>query len=39
MSKELQTDTTLSHYRIISNLGAGGMGERSGFNTRSWVSN
>ena len=23
----LQTDSTLSHYRIVSKLGAGGMGE------------
>src|SRR6266568_6693866 len=27
MSKELSTNTTLSHYRIVSKLGAGGMGE------------
>src|SRR6476619_2991645 len=27
MSKELPANTTLSHYRIISNIGAGGMGE------------
>jgi serine/threonine protein kinase len=27
MSKELPTDTPLSHYRIVSKLGAGGMGE------------
>src|SRR5262245_61675818 len=26
-SKELSANTTLSHYRIISKLGAGGMGE------------
>ena len=26
-SKELSVNTTLSHYRIISKLGAGGMGE------------
>ena len=24
---ELSPDTTLSHYRIVSKLGAGGMGE------------
>ena len=27
MNKELETNTTLSHYRILSKLGAGGMGE------------
>lgn len=27
MSKELEANTTLSHYRIISKIGAGGMGE------------
>lgn len=27
MTKELPTGTTLSHYRIISKIGAGGMGE------------
>ncbi|MEK6408794.1 MAG: protein kinase [Acidobacteriota bacterium] len=27
MSKELPANTTLSHYRIVSKLGAGGMGE------------
>ncbi|MBC7926929.1 MAG: serine/threonine protein kinase, partial [Bryobacteraceae bacterium] len=27
MSKELSPNTTLSHYRIVSKLGAGGMGE------------
>src|SRR6476620_11000964 len=27
MTKDLKVDTTLSHYRIISKLGAGGMGE------------
>ena len=27
MDKELSTNTTLSHYRIVSKLGAGGMGE------------
>src|ERR1700681_2565745 len=27
MSKELSPDTTLSHYRIVSKIGAGGMGE------------
>jgi serine/threonine-protein kinase len=27
MSKELETNTTLSHYRIVSKIGAGGMGE------------
>jgi serine/threonine-protein kinase len=27
MNKELATNTTLSHYRIVSKLGAGGMGE------------
>src|SRR6267143_3532290 len=27
MDKELEADTTLSHYRIVSKLGAGGMGE------------
>jgi serine/threonine protein kinase/tetratricopeptide (TPR) repeat protein len=27
LSKELAADTTLSHYRIVSQIGAGGMGE------------
>jgi serine/threonine protein kinase len=27
LSKELEANTTLSHYRIVSKLGAGGMGE------------
>jgi serine/threonine protein kinase len=27
MNKELEANTTVSHYRIISKLGAGGMGE------------
>ena len=27
MNKELPANTTLSHYRIVSKLGAGGMGE------------
>ena len=27
MNKELSRDTTLSHYRIVSKIGAGGMGE------------
>jgi eukaryotic-like serine/threonine-protein kinase len=27
MSKELDANTTLSHYRIVSKIGAGGMGE------------
>src|SRR5438876_7395885 len=27
MSKELEANTTLSHYRIVSKIGAGGMGE------------
>ncbi|MBA3568160.1 MAG: protein kinase, partial [Pyrinomonadaceae bacterium] len=27
MNKELSANTTLSHYRIIRKLGAGGMGE------------
>src|SRR5918994_5937497 len=27
MNKELPANTTLSHYRIISKIGAGGMGE------------
>ncbi len=27
MNKELENNTTLSHYRIISKIGAGGMGE------------
>lgn len=27
MDKELAAGTTLSHYRIVSKLGAGGMGE------------
>ena len=27
MNKELATNTTLSHYRIVSRIGAGGMGE------------
>jgi len=26
MSKELHNNTTLSHYRIVAKLGAGGMG-------------
>src|SRR6187549_1014266 len=26
-SKELRANTTLSHYRIVSKIGAGGMGE------------
>src|SRR5467141_1092396 len=27
MNKELSANTTLSHYRIVSRIGAGGMGE------------
>src|SRR6266436_4030674 len=27
VDKELATNTTLSHYRIVSKIGAGGMGE------------
>src|SRR6516162_10015938 len=27
MAKELETNTTISHYRIVSKIGAGGMGE------------
>src|SRR5712692_6161838 len=27
MNQELEVDTTLSHYRIVAKLGAGGMGE------------
>lgn len=27
MKKELEANTTLSHYRIVSKIGAGGMGE------------
>jgi hypothetical protein len=27
MNKEISPNTTLSHYRIISKIGAGGMGE------------
>jgi len=27
MNKELEANSTLSHYRIVSKLGAGGMGE------------
>src|SRR5918993_43526 len=27
MDKEFETNTTLSHYRIVSKIGAGGMGE------------
>ena len=27
MSQELREDTELSHYRIVSKIGAGGMGE------------
>jgi hypothetical protein len=27
MNNELATNTTLSHHRIVSKLGAGGMGE------------
>jgi len=27
MNKELEANTNLSHYRIVSKIGAGGMGE------------
>jgi serine/threonine protein kinase len=27
MNKELSANATLSHYRIVSKIGAGGMGE------------
>jgi serine/threonine protein kinase len=27
MIKELEANTTLSHYRVVSKIGAGGMGE------------
>ncbi len=27
MNKELENNTTLSHYRIVRKIGAGGMGE------------
>jgi hypothetical protein len=27
MNQELSTNSTLSHYRIVSKIGAGGMGE------------
>ena len=27
MNKELENNTILSHYRIVSKIGAGGMGE------------
>jgi serine/threonine protein kinase len=27
MNKELEGNTTLSHYRLVSKIGAGGMGE------------
>jgi eukaryotic-like serine/threonine-protein kinase len=27
MNKELLANTTLSHYRVVSKIGAGGMGE------------
>ncbi|MFN2511467.1 MAG: hypothetical protein ABR568_08490 [Pyrinomonadaceae bacterium] len=27
MNKELKANTTISHYRIVSKLGAGGVGE------------
>src|ERR1700747_3398736 len=27
LNKELEVNTTLSHYRIVSKIGAGGMGE------------
>jgi serine/threonine protein kinase len=27
MVKELEANTTLSHYRVVSKIGAGGMGE------------
>jgi hypothetical protein len=27
MAKELDANTALSHYRIVSKIGAGGMGE------------
>jgi serine/threonine protein kinase len=27
INKELPANTTLSHYRIVSKIGAGGMGE------------
>ncbi len=29
MNKELAADTNLSHYRVVSKLGTGGMGEVS----------
>lgn len=27
MARELETNSSLSHYRIVSKIGAGGMGE------------
>jgi hypothetical protein len=27
MNQKLSTDTTLSHYRLVKQIGAGGMGE------------
>ncbi|CAN5499221.1 hypothetical protein BH20ACI3_BH20ACI3_36040 [soil metagenome] len=30
--QELSSDTTLSHYRIVSKIGSGGMGEADGTN-------